>query len=180
MSIAHTFTLASFTPLVHFLCIHPPPLKINESLNLEDTIQGQLLVQILVFLATLKDCEDCHLSSETVLTTLWIVPAIICFKSSTIIPAPKKASHWPKWLQTSGPLEVCLQSQYCFLLNVIVLIVDFSFAFNTILSELLQAKLSQLTVPDPIRMNVTNLLCSNRRRGNQAVLENYCIIVAPK
>ena len=48
--------------------------------------------------------------------------------------------------------------------NARILLTDFSSAFNTIVPELLHTKLSQLTVPEPLCVRITNFLTDRKQR----------------
>ncbi|XP_035282188.1 uncharacterized protein LOC118231922 [Anguilla anguilla] len=98
--------------------------------------------------STLKHCAD-QLSpvfTDIFNTSLETCHVPACFKTSTIIPVPKKT-------RTAGLNDyrpVALTSVHLDTAGtyVRILFVDFSSAFNTIIPALLQDKLSQLHVPD--------------------------------
>ncbi|KAI2644352.1 putative RNA-directed DNA polymerase from transposon BS [Labeo rohita] len=112
---------------------------------------------------------------------LCIVPS--CFKCSTIIPVPKK----PKTTGLNDYRPVALTSVFSYQANrsvddaaniglhyilqhldkpgtyARILFVDFSSAFNTIIPDILQNKLSQLSVPTSICQWITSFL-TNRQQ----------------
>ncbi|KAM8833028.1 putative RNA-directed DNA polymerase from transposon BS [Synchiropus picturatus] len=110
------------------------------------------------------------------------VPA--CFKSSTIIPVPKKArvtglnDYRPVALtsvfayRANRSVDDAVNQALHFLLEHLdcpgtyarILFVDFSSAFNTILPALLEDKLRQLDVPDSLCRWITDFLTSRSQR----------------
>ncbi|KAL0173598.1 hypothetical protein M9458_029566, partial [Cirrhinus mrigala] len=124
--------------------------------------------------ACLKTCADqlAPIFSQIFNRSLELCEVPSCFKRSTIIPVPKTSLDPLQFAyRANRSVDDAVNLGLHFILQhldrpgtyVRILFVDFSSAFNTIISTLLQTKLNQLSVPSSICQWITSFLTDRQQ-----------------